>query len=275
MNITRSLIEEALPVGRTEVVEDQHQPPTSIDRSQVEDQDNGEHPPSDEHLTNDEDPQSEEVPESNKHLVQNIQSLIERVAPDLDKPNEPEPDENAPKEVRDAYVSQYIRSSLNVALPTFERLTPSTSLVFPALSYKNREIAHAAVSEDADSVETLPAPPPLPPPIEEELRTMLSNYKTWDSKVYFGLRLDPRSIRLVEILPGSSDEIHVELSKKPLDEIKNAYEALSYVWGPPTPARMIQVNGVSVQVNPNLLDALLALRLPRCQTRDLNRCHLH
>lgn len=167
------------------------------------------------------------------------------MAPDLDKPNEPEPDENAPKEVQDAYVSAYIKPSLNIALPSFKRLTPSTSLMFSELSYENREIVHTAVSEAADSVKTMPTPPLLPA-TEKELRTMLSNYETWDSKVYSGLRLDPGSIRLAEILPGSSDEIHVELSKKPLDEIKNAYEALSYVWGAPTPARMIQVNGVSV-----------------------------
>jgi len=117
--------------------------------------------------------------------------------------------------------------------------------MFSELSYENREIVHTAVSEAADSVKTMPTPPLLPA-TEKELRTMLSNYETWDSKVYSGLRLDPGSIRLAEILPGSSDEIHVELSKKPLDEIKNAYEALSYVWGAPTPARMIQVNGVSV-----------------------------
>jgi DNA-directed RNA polymerase subunit F len=131
------------------------------------------------------------------------------VAPDLDKPNEPEPDENAPKEVQDAYVSAYIKSSLNVALLSFKRLTPSTSLMFSELSYENREIVHTAVK-------TLPAPP-LPPATEKELRTMLSNYETWDSKVYSGLRLDPGSIRLTEIFPGSSDEIHVVLSKKPLE----------------------------------------------------------
>ena len=92
---------------------------------------------------------------------------------------------------------------------------------------------------------------------------MLINYETWDKKVYSGIHLDQTLIRLVEILPGSSDELHVELFMKPLGEIKNAYEALSYVWGPPTPAKMIQVNGVSVQVNPNLFDAILALRLPK------------
>ncbi|KAM6523092.1 hypothetical protein FSOLCH5_003711 [Fusarium solani] len=201
-----------------------------------------------------------EVVKSNEHLIQRVQSLIERVAPGLGKLDEPKPEVNAPKEVRDAYVSQYIRSSLNVALPTFDRRTPDASLVFPALSYENRKIAHATVRERADFLETHPSR--LPPFIPEQLRTMLKNYGTWDSEVYSGLHLDPSSIRLAEILPGSSDEIHVKLSKKTLDEIKNAYEALSYVWGLPTPAKMIQVNGVSVQVNPNLFDALLALRLP-------------
>ena len=48
---------------------------------------------------------------------------------------------------------------------------------------------------------------------------MLRNYETWDKKVYSDLRLDSTSIRLVEIL-SRSDAIHIELSKKPLEEIE-------------------------------------------------------
>ncbi|KAH7115363.1 heterokaryon incompatibility protein-domain-containing protein [Dactylonectria estremocensis] len=233
VDIINIFIERALPLKWIKAVERQYQPPTSLHQNQVKRQDNREHPLSDEH------PPNKEVLESNEHLVQSVQSLIERVAPGLDKLDEPKPEENAPKEVRDAYVSQYIKSSLNVALPSFDRCTPDASLVFPALSYENRDITHAAVGKRADV----------------KLRDLGQQGLLWP-------HLDPSSIRLAEILPGSSDEIHVELSKKTLDEIKNEYEALSYVWGLPTPANVIQVNGVSVQVNPNLIDALLALRLP-------------
>ncbi|KAF2096238.1 HET-domain-containing protein [Rhizodiscina lignyota] len=155
---------------------------------------------------------------------------------------------------------------MKVALPSFEKRTSGTGGVFPTLSYETRKFIDT-IKEGADSVPTEPASSPLPASIERELEDTISNYKTWDSKVYADLRLDLRSIRLVEILPGSSDEIHVELIRKPLDEIKNAYEALSYVWGPPNPARMIQVNGINAPVNPNLFDALFALRLSDAKRR--------
>jgi hypothetical protein len=68
----------------------------------------------------------------------------------------------------------------------------------------------------------------LPADVQEALKTKLSNYLTWDKKLYANLRLDPESIRLVEIRPGFSPRIEVDLIKRPLDEVTNAYEALSY-----------------------------------------------
>jgi hypothetical protein len=58
---------------------------------------------------------------------------------------------------------------------------------------------------------------------------MHSIFNTWDKKLYTGLRFDEKSIRLVEILPGSSEEIRIKLSVRPLDEVETTYDALSYV----------------------------------------------
>jgi hypothetical protein len=111
------------------------------------------------------------------------------------------------------------------------------------------------------------AAPPRSSHTDEELRDLRRNYETWDTRVYSGLVLDSKSIRLVEILPGTSDDLHVELFTQPLNKIKNTYEALSYVWKPIEPVRTLKVNGIDVQVNPNAFDALLTLRLPDARRR--------
>ena len=107
----------------------------------------------------------------------------------------------------------------------------------------------------------------LPIIVRRGLIAQLSNYLTWDKALYANLRLDPESIRLVEIRAGSGHLIEVDLVKRPLDKIKNVYEALSYTWGPPDPKKTIIVNGIEVQVNPCLFGALSSLRLP-----DAKRC---
>jgi len=73
------------------------------------------------------------------------------------------------------------------------------------------------------------------------------------------------SIRLLELLPGSSGEIAATLScvASPRDR---KYDALSYCWGQPTGTKRITititVNGQGVPVSANLHDALTSLRLP-------------
>jgi hypothetical protein len=79
---------------------------------------------------------------------------------------------------------------------------------------------------------------------------MHSIFNTWDKKLYTGLRFDEKSIRLVEILPGSSEEIRIKLSVRPLDEVETTYDALSYVWWPPKPAKTIWVHDIEVSVSP-------------------------
>jgi hypothetical protein len=71
------------------------------------------------------------------------------------------------------------------------------------------------------------------------------------------------SIRLLKIRQGKSgDPIHTSLSHETLDTIKNCYYALSYTWGTDSTARFIRVNGLPFCVQPNLRDALEAIRRP-------------
>ncbi|KAF2711673.1 HET-domain-containing protein, partial [Pleomassaria siparia CBS 279.74] len=73
--------------------------------------------------------------------------------------------------------------------------------------------------------------------------------------------LNPGEIRLVTLLPGSSDEIKCKLSHSNLVE-KEKFEALSYAWGHSSlPRKSITVDGIQVPVGPNLWDALHHFRL--------------
>ncbi|KAE9380825.1 hypothetical protein N431DRAFT_449575 [Stipitochalara longipes BDJ] len=166
----------------------------------------------------------------------------------------------------EALAAHFVRSSLDIALPRIEERDSDGQMTQkqPTLSY--REVNRSIIREDTtSSVTSYPTvlPPAVPPVVvQEKLDTILSNYLTWDKKLYANLRLDSESIRLVEIRPGSSPQIEVDLIKRPLDEAKNSYEALSYTWGLPTPKEMIVVNGVQVQINQWLFGALSSLRLP-------------
>jgi hypothetical protein len=74
--------------------------------------------------------------------------------------------------------------------------------------------------------------------------------------------LTPRSIRVLAIEPGTFRQtIHCSLKLVQLDEAGSLpYEALSYVWGPPTPAVPIVCNEIQMNVTPNLGAALQRLR---------------
>jgi hypothetical protein len=178
---------------------------------------------------------------------------------DQDHDNDPEDE---------ALVAQYVRSSLDIALPKIKKeiSTGQATGNEPALAYgdMDRGIVFSTTTPSATSHSKVLPPAGLPPVVQEELQTILSNYLTWDKKLYADLRLDPESIRLVEIRPGSG-QIEVDLIKKSLDEARNAYEALSYTWGSPTPKETIMVNGVKVQINEWLFGALSSLRLPNAK----------
>jgi hypothetical protein len=169
----------------------------------------------------------------------------------------------------EALVAHFVRSSLDIALPRIEEREPDGQVTQTqsALSYSkvNRSIVlesttPSPIARSSPSVTSYPAV--LPAVVQEELKTKLSNYLTWDQKLYANMRLDSESVRLVEIRPGSSPQIEVDLIMRPLDEVKNAYEALSYTWGSPFPSETIVVNGVQVQINQWLFGALSSLRLP-------------
>lgn len=73
----------------------------------------------------------------------------------------------------------------------------------------------------------------------------------------------PSSIRLLTLLPSPnfSSPVHCEIHEVSLDDDEIEYEALSYVWGEPTPGHFVYINGnQSLQVTPNCLEALRYLR---------------
>ncbi|KAK3390144.1 heterokaryon incompatibility protein-domain-containing protein [Podospora didyma] len=78
------------------------------------------------------------------------------------------------------------------------------------------------------------------------------------------LSLTKPMIRLLEILPGTSPQIRTSLFCIDFSQDR-AYEALSYVWGlqalsSPAATTLVDVDGISVGVTPNLYSALLTLR---------------
>jgi hypothetical protein len=71
------------------------------------------------------------------------------------------------------------------------------------------------------------------------------------------------SIRILSLLPGKSgSEIQCTLSQIPMycADGRHPYEALSYMWGPPEPTSLIQLNGQPFTVRANLIAALELLR---------------
>jgi hypothetical protein len=181
----------------------------------------------------------------------------------------------------EALVARFVRSSLDIALPRIEkrdsdgRVTQTksallygganSSIVLDGTTSSPILAPNASSSMSVTSNPAVLPPAVLPAFVQEELNTKLSNYLTWDKKLYANLPLDSNSIRLVEIRPGSSHQVEVDLIKRPLDEVKNAYEALSYTWGSPSPKETIVVNGVQVQINQWLFGALSSLRLPNAK----------
>ncbi|KAH7400298.1 heterokaryon incompatibility protein-domain-containing protein [Cadophora sp. MPI-SDFR-AT-0126] len=80
------------------------------------------------------------------------------------------------------------------------------------------------------------------------------------------LSLQEGEIRLMVLLPGKAkDPISVRLVTTKRAEA--TYEALSYQWGPPSPAECISVDNRPTQIRQNLFLALVTLRherIPRC-----------
>ncbi|OCK82378.1 HET-domain-containing protein, partial [Lepidopterella palustris CBS 459.81] len=68
------------------------------------------------------------------------------------------------------------------------------------------------------------------------------------------------SIRLIRLEPGSGkDIINCTLESTTLEN-KPTFDALSYAWGESTDVSLIEVNGVMVEINESLWDALHHLR---------------
>jgi hypothetical protein len=87
---------------------------------------------------------------------------------------------------------------------------------------------------------------------------MIARYLT----TYQALPLDPneRKIRVLHLLPGSDDHIHVELSILDLNNANSEYTCVSYVWGDAAIRRVIWVDGEELAVTRNLFDLLHHVR---------------
>jgi len=74
--------------------------------------------------------------------------------------------------------------------------------------------------------------------------------------------LSDRTFRLLRLLPALNEAAPLQCECRPFD-IDNAppYEALSYVWGAPTPSADISCNGQRVEIGLSLSQALKRLRL--------------
>jgi hypothetical protein len=182
----------------------------------------------------------------------------------------------------DNEAAENVFTSLVAALPEYElpptakgsksRQPPGSS----AQSHggpKNKDNSKAPQSlgdtpEVPDKLGDPPKPLPSVPGLDQDEINKLKNYH-WHKEVYNGLQLDQNSIRLATIQSGNGAEsVSVAITVHSLDDVTAKYEALSYVWGDPEPAKYITVNGrEKVPVNSNLFDALVSLRLP-----DATRC---
>ncbi|KAK0651139.1 heterokaryon incompatibility protein-domain-containing protein, partial [Cercophora newfieldiana] len=75
------------------------------------------------------------------------------------------------------------------------------------------------------------------------------------------LQRSQRNIRVLVLHPGSTSEIECDLVVADLQDPKG-YDAISYVWGPPTPTHPVTVNGTKLDIGHSLHVALTAFRLP-------------
>jgi hypothetical protein len=136
----RAVMEAALPPGITEILEDPVQS-SAIEQARDEEQ-------NEEAGARKLERKRLETAANNKQLIRNMKTLVDRIAPDLDKSSEVEPpDEDAPEEAQEAYVSEYIRSSLNVAFQESKQRPPA----FPALVYNRKAPTYSSADDNIES----------------------------------------------------------------------------------------------------------------------------
>ena len=196
--------------------------------------------------------------------VEELDAVYCRVVPETGRLPKPKANRGAPIDDYDIQVADYVFSSLMVALPQPHDSRRGTEIAFQPPVYNTLEntIVHTNVDfELTSSPANTAAPVPDEGPFEPEVEATLVNYRTWDRELYSELCLNRFSIRLVGILPGSpGDDVSVCMDVHPLNEVARQYEALSYAWGDPEPAKNIFVNQKEARINPNLYDALISLR---------------
>lgn len=210
--------------------------------------------------------------------VEELDAAYSHAAPESERPPKPKANKDGPVDDYDSQTAEYVFSSLEVALPQPQDSRRGTDIAFRPPVYnrrKNNTVQANADPESTDSRAGTAAPGPNERWSEPEVEAVTVNYRAWDHEIYSNLRLDRSSIRLVEILPGSpGDDVYVRMNVHPLNEVAMQYEALSYVWGNPEPAKNIFVHKVEapsdkveVPINPNLYDALISLRQPNSERR--------
>jgi hypothetical protein len=87
----------ANPVGRDEDEEAPNQVPADTGQVHADANNNEEHSPDNKPLERGQPTEKGEV-QNIKDFIQNMQSLVKKLGPGLDKPNEPVPDDNPPKD---------------------------------------------------------------------------------------------------------------------------------------------------------------------------------
>jgi hypothetical protein len=223
-----------------------------------------------------EDPLDDSTRDAYESLVDKIDALHQRMGGALPKgPNRKKTGASSKKAVKHlepVEAMEYVQSTLHVALPQLSFGQRKRIKVRPPINSSERKgTRQPAQTEDSTASDTSSSegdwhqPGGEPGPEEPKPRD------TWPRQLYENSRLDASSIRLVDILPGASEDpddmINVRFGVYTLNEVARQYEALSYVCGPEKPTKDIIVNDVEVPIGMNLYHALLWLRKPDSKRR--------
>lgn len=210
-------------------------------------------------------PSDHSVREEYGSRVEKTDDAYRRLVPGSKRPPKPIVKKGAPVDDYEDRLSEYVLSSLRVALPQTSS-GRSTRIAFPPSRTESpsKTSSPAETAPPAETAESIPDKEPSEP---MEMAAVV-NYKEWKRELYTKSPLDQSSIRLVEILPGMPDDkIEITMGVHVLDQVAMHFEGLSYVCGNPEPAKEIFIktlsnpeNSEKVPVNPNLYDALISLR---------------
>ena len=211
------------------------------------------------------------VREEYESRVGNMNAVYDDLVPESERPPKPTPKEGVPMNDYEDQLSEYVLSSLRIALPQSSSGRSRGAAFLPSLTQSPTETVPSATTtpstKNEPPAETVPIVSDREPLEPGEVAAAV-NYRKWKRELYTKSPLDQSSVRLVEILPGSTDDkVEITMGVYLLEQVVMQYEGLSYVCGNPEPAKIISiitgtapVKTEEVPVNPNLYDALISLR---------------